>query len=153
MESRNPYRILQVDPQADPEVIAAAYRVLARKLHPDTDPSGRDATRMADLNWAWGILRHPESRARYDLDYRSRPAIQVATPATGGPRTHGAQRPDLTDDGADQRLDFGRYVGWSLREVARHDLEYLRWLSRHASGARYRTAIGRLLREHDRKKA
>jgi curved DNA-binding protein CbpA len=150
METRNPYRILQVDPQADHEVIAAAYRVLARKLHPDTDPTGRDARRMADLNWAWGLLRHPESRARYDLEYRYRPAMQVATPATGGPPSHGASRPDLTDDGTGARLDFGRYAGWSLREVARHDLEYLRWLSRHASGARYRSALAVLLRQHDR---
>jgi curved DNA-binding protein CbpA len=43
------------------------------------------------------------------------------------------------------RLDFGRYQGWSLRDLARHDPDYLRWLSRHSSGIRYRAEIQRLL--------
>jgi len=29
------YRVLQVDPSADPEVIEAAYKRLALKYHPD----------------------------------------------------------------------------------------------------------------------
>ncbi len=43
------------------------------------------------------------------------------------------------------RLDFGRYSGWSLSDLARHDPDYLRWLSRHSSGLRYRQEILRLL--------
>ena len=35
MERRDPYRILQIQPDADPDVVRAAYRVLARKAHPD----------------------------------------------------------------------------------------------------------------------
>ena len=35
VERRDPYRILQVQPDADPDVMRAAYRVLARKVHPD----------------------------------------------------------------------------------------------------------------------
>ena len=31
----NPYKVLQVDPEAEDEVIEAAYRRLARKYHPD----------------------------------------------------------------------------------------------------------------------
>jgi len=37
-------------------------------------------------------------------------------------------------------LDFGRYAGWSLGDLARHDPNYLRWLSRHSSGNRYVSA-------------
>ncbi len=43
------------------------------------------------------------------------------------------------------KLDFGRYAGWSLRDLSRHDPDYLRWLSRHSSGLRYRHEIQRLL--------
>jgi DnaJ-class molecular chaperone len=32
----DPYKTLQVDPEAEDEVIAAAYRRLARKYHPDS---------------------------------------------------------------------------------------------------------------------
>ena len=34
-EPGDPYKILQVDPEAEDEVIQAAYRRLARKYHPD----------------------------------------------------------------------------------------------------------------------
>ena len=43
-------------------------------------------------------------------------------------------------------LTFGRYLGWSLRDLARRDPEYLLWLSRHSSGIRYRTEIYGILR-------
>ena len=146
MERRDPYRILHVDPEADPDVIRAAYRVLARKLHPDGRVgSPLDAAaerRMADLNWAYALLRNAEARAAFDVGRRYR-----APAAPAGARSHGASRPDVDYDPGEVRLDFGRYKGWTLREVARSDIEYLRWLSRHASGARHRQAIAVLLRE------
>ena len=43
-------------------------------------------------------------------------------------------------------LGFGRYSGWSLRDLARQDPDYLLWLSRHSSGIRYRTEIYGILR-------
>jgi uncharacterized protein (DUF3820 family) len=46
---------------------------------------------------------------------------------------------------AGTRLTFGRYAGWTLRDLARQDPDYLRWLSRHSSGIRYRTEIYQIL--------
>jgi hypothetical protein len=43
-------------------------------------------------------------------------------------------------------LTFGRYTGWSLRDLARRDPDYVLWLSRHSSGIRYRTEIYSILR-------
>jgi DnaJ-class molecular chaperone len=60
------YRILRVDPQAEPEVINAAYRKLAAMYHPDVDPSPDAQTRMVEINQAYGVLRDPDSRAAYD---------------------------------------------------------------------------------------
>ena|SRR2546426_1292573 len=60
------YRILRVDPQAEPEVINAAYRKLAAMYHPDVDPSPDAKTRMVEINQAYGILRDPDTRAAYD---------------------------------------------------------------------------------------
>ena len=79
------------------------------------------------------------------------PALGVRPPACGtshpgpGRDARGPAGP-LDSDGAGARLDFGRYEGWTLGEVARRDPEYLDWLRRHASGARYRDAIDILLR-------
>jgi uncharacterized protein (DUF3820 family) len=46
---------------------------------------------------------------------------------------------------AGTRLTFGRYAGWTLRDIARQDPDYLRWLSRHSSGVQYRTEIYEIL--------
>jgi hypothetical protein len=60
------YRTLQVDPAAEPEVIEAAYRALARKHHPDRNPSPTAAAEMARLNQAFEVLRNPTSRRAFD---------------------------------------------------------------------------------------
>ena len=64
------YLILQVQPSAEPEVIQAAYRRLARKHHPDIENS--DATQMQELNEAYEVLSSPDRRAAYDRWYRLR---------------------------------------------------------------------------------
>ncbi|MDX2051993.1 MAG: DnaJ domain-containing protein [Polyangiaceae bacterium] len=62
----NAYKILQVDPSAEREVIEAAYRRLASKYHPDKDPSPDATARMKELNGAYEVLKDPERRAEYD---------------------------------------------------------------------------------------
>jgi hypothetical protein len=68
---RDPYRILQVAPHAEIEVIEAAYRRLARKYHPDVDSSASATQRMQEINWAYEILSDPAKRAKYDTSVRS----------------------------------------------------------------------------------
>src|SRR4030042_2860649 len=46
------YSTLQVDRRAEPEVIAAASRSLARKYHPDKNDSAASTKRMQELNAA-----------------------------------------------------------------------------------------------------
>jgi hypothetical protein len=48
-------------------------------------------------------------------------------------------------------LNFGRYTGWSLGEIARTDLEYLEWLDRMPIGRTYQFEIDGLLRSHGRR--
>jgi curved DNA-binding protein CbpA len=60
------YRILQVDPSAEPEVIAAAYKRLAFKYHPDTNKSPNAHYRMQEINEAYHVLNNPASRTEYD---------------------------------------------------------------------------------------
>jgi broad specificity phosphatase PhoE len=47
-----------------------------------------------------------------------------------------------------RRLDFGHYAGRSIEELAKTDPDYVDWLSRHPSGARYRGEIARVLAAH-----
>ena len=66
-ERPDPYKTLQVDPEAEDEVIQAAYRRLARKYHPDV--AGEEgSSRMAAINAAWDLIGDPEARRRYDGD-------------------------------------------------------------------------------------
>jgi curved DNA-binding protein CbpA len=80
----DPYKILQVDPEADPDVIQAAYRRLAQKYHPDVvSADGADGTaarRMVAINRAWEILRDPERRAAHD---RERAAVKDVARGSG----------------------------------------------------------------------
>jgi curved DNA-binding protein CbpA len=139
MAVADPYRVLQVLPTADQEVLSAAYRALAQKYHPDHDRTKAAARRMAELNAAWAIVRDPDLRASWDRSQRRATYGFKPEPATS------SVPPPPRSANAGTKLEFGRYAGWALRDLARQDPDYLRWLSRHASGLRYRTEIYQIL--------
>ena len=173
---RDYYKVLQVDPEASPAVITAAYKVLAKRLHPETDLTGVHEIRLAELNRAYDVLRDEAARRRYDLERAERlspvgPGSDhepIAAPVPVAPPTRHTSV-DGTPDGdsmltrlsgtppitsaeisltaGDLKLDFGRYAGWSLFDLAKKDPAYLRWLARHSSGLRFRREIARVLGE------
>jgi hypothetical protein len=90
------YATLQVHPEADQEVIDAAYRQLMRKYHPDM--AGSDTARAAvfherakAINQAYAVLRDPTQRFLYDRQ-RFGPAYArpQAAPAPDGVPQRGA---------------------------------------------------------------
>jgi DnaJ-class molecular chaperone len=61
------YRILNVARDADAAAIKAAYRKLAKQLHPDRNPGDAQAERrFKELSRAYDILSDPGKRAQYD---------------------------------------------------------------------------------------
>jgi curved DNA-binding protein CbpA len=154
------YEVLQVSPRAEADVIRAAYRTLARKYHPD---HGGDARRMIALNDAWDVLGDPARRADYDASRtgaESQPAPTAQSPLAATPPEAAAQpesgaprQTDATHAGpppghpSGTVLDFGRYAGWSLGEIARYDVVYLEWLQRATFGRKLRAEIDALLRQ------
>src|SRR6478672_1293050 len=64
----NPYKVLAVDPSADPDVISAAYRALSKKFHPDVNKTPEAESRMRDLNRAYDMLKDPAQRKQVDAD-------------------------------------------------------------------------------------
>jgi curved DNA-binding protein CbpA len=125
----DPYKVLQVDPEAEDEVIQAAYRRLAQKYHPDVaGPDG--SARMASINAAWELLRDRASRAAVDRERRiarhaeegarqaeevarqarpASPAQPVRPPAPGGPAAERAERPpeSVSSDWSSGRSSVG----------------------------------------------
>ncbi len=63
------YARLGVSPQADPRVIAAAFRKAARRLHPDVPGTG-DAAAFVWVKAAYDVLHDPVRRAAYDRSAR-----------------------------------------------------------------------------------
>ncbi len=227
------YKVLQVDPDADPEVIQAAYRRLAQKYHPDlagdaNSPEGREAmARMVAINAAWAVLRDPAKRAEFNRERAARlkaasggsvaagsawdrseagsaagadprsgggavpgqPASRAPSganqstwsgrvssagrtgagsgtrPSDSGPAGGGQMGERTTgeapiDTGAWARaapaapgrptgsvLNFGRYSGWSVGQIAAVDPEYLEWLFRAPIGRPYSDELDRVLRK------
>jgi molecular chaperone DnaJ len=65
---RSYYEVLEVSPQATEADIKRAYRALARRYHPDSNPDDPDAeARFKELTVAYETLRDPERRRRYDV--------------------------------------------------------------------------------------
>ncbi|HEY7350902.1 MAG TPA: J domain-containing protein [Ktedonobacterales bacterium] len=60
------YKILQVDPLAEEEVVEAAYRRLARKYHPDVYAGPDASERMRELNLAYSVIGNAAQRRVYD---------------------------------------------------------------------------------------
>ena len=137
----DPYTVLQVMPTCEQEVVHAAFKALALKYHPDHDATRRAAEKMARLNAAYAVLRDERARASHD---RSRRATIAGVSVANSPRPGPVPPPPSASPGS--VLSFGRYSGWSLRDLARRDPDYLLWLSRHSSGIRYRTEIYGILR-------
>jgi DnaJ-class molecular chaperone len=64
---QDPYRILNVSRDASPAAIKAAYRELAKRLHPDRNPGDAGAEqRFKQVTQAYELLRDPEKRTQFD---------------------------------------------------------------------------------------
>lgn len=63
------YRELGLTPDASQEEIRRAYRLLARRYHPDHAPDGKQQEyeeKMKRVNAAYALLSDPQRRAQYD---------------------------------------------------------------------------------------
>ncbi|HSB07440.1 MAG TPA: J domain-containing protein [Thermodesulfobacteriota bacterium] len=69
------YEVLQVNPRADREIIERAYRLLAKRYHPDNEQTG-DASKFEILVEAYRVLSDPEKRAAYDDNHKAATAYQ-----------------------------------------------------------------------------
>ncbi len=64
---RDYYEVLGVDRNADDAALKKAYRVLAKKYHPDTNPGNAEAEqKFKEASEAYAILSDPDKRRQYD---------------------------------------------------------------------------------------
>jgi hypothetical protein len=61
------YELLQISPNADPDMIHRVYRLLAQRYHPDNTTTG-DEKAFRAITDAYKVLSEPEKRAAYDVN-------------------------------------------------------------------------------------
>jgi hypothetical protein len=66
MEVEDLYQILGVEPQATHDQVHAAYRALARTVHPDVCKEPGASEHFALISKAYTVLKDPERRRKYD---------------------------------------------------------------------------------------
>ena len=89
-KTKDYYKVLGVDREADERTIKRAYRTLTKKFHPDKaaaqGASKEDAEKkMAGINEAWEVLSDPEKRARFDRGDDPNSQEQQGGPFQGSP--------------------------------------------------------------------
>ncbi len=131
----DPYDVLQVHRRAEPEVIHAAFRALARKYHPD---SGGNSARMVEITEAYAILGNAERKATFDAQPVMPGDVRTASQPSPAPLTwqSAAQEPGRAQPMTGSTIDFGRYAGWTVGALVEHDPDYLEWLARTPVGRR-----------------
>ena len=66
-EKRDYYEVLGVPKNADEAAIKKAYRVLAKKYHPDANPGDAAAAeKFKEASEAYSVLSDPQKRQQYD---------------------------------------------------------------------------------------
>ena len=64
---RDYYEVLGVPKDADEAALKKAYRVLAKKYHPDANPGDKEAeAKFKEASEAYSVLSDPEKRRKYD---------------------------------------------------------------------------------------
>ena len=137
------YKTLQVDPEAEPEIIKGAFERLARKYHPDLNNNPDANQRMSEINEAYGILGDADKRKNYHAAYLQRrnstrqsspppqyppppPSSTSTPPYASSPRPRSNTRSGAVNSvcqrcGKPKRVAFAQYnknigLGFSRRE-------------------------------------
>ena len=93
MRDQNLYELLQVTPNADPEIIQAAYRRLILRYHPDRSSEPNAAEMTQKLNAAYEILNDPVKRAEYDRELKGSGGRSTSRRSERARRTSRGNRP------------------------------------------------------------
>lgn len=99
----NPYEVLNLQPTASKDEIRKAYRTLARKYHPDSNPNNKAAEeKFKQINDAYTILSDEVKKADYDRSQR-----QQSQAASNTKTTTAKPRPKRTSN-ANAKVDFAK---------------------------------------------
>ena len=111
-QKRDYYEVLGVEKNADEAAIKKAYRVLAKKYHPDMNPGDTEAEKkFKEASEAYAVLSDPEKRRQYDQFGHA--AFDGGAGGAGGFDFSGTDFSDIFGD------IFGDFFGGGRRSSAR----------------------------------
>lgn len=111
-QKRDYYEVLGVEKNADEAAIKKAYRVLAKKYHPDMNPGDAEAEKkFKEASEAYAVLSDPEKRRQYDQYGHA--AFDGGAGGAGGFDFSGADFSDIFGD------IFGDFFGGGRSRGAR----------------------------------
>ncbi len=111
-QKRDYYEVLGVDKNADEAAIKKAYRVLAKKYHPDMNPGDAEAEKkFKEASEAYAVLSDPEKKRQYDQFGHA--AFSGGAGGAGGFDFSGTDFSDIFGD------IFGDFFGGGRRSSAR----------------------------------
>ena len=122
--------------------------------------AAQSAGQAGSRNWSFGSMSDPAYGAPnvtgasgvHGWETSRVPIGGFASGATNRPGGDGAAGPPPGKPSGSV-LNFGRFAGWSLGEIARFDIEYLEWLDRMPIGRAYQGEIDSQLRAKGRRAA
>ena len=128
-DKRDYYEVLGVDKGADDAAIKKAYRVLAKKYHPDMNPGDEEAEKkFKEASEAYAILSDPEKRRQYDQFGHA--AFDGGAGGAGGFDFNGMDFGDIFGDlfggmfgGGSRRANNGPMKGQNVRTSVRITFE------------------------------
>ena len=113
-QKRDYYEVLGVDKSADEAAIKKAYRVLAKKYHPDANPGDAEAEKkFKEASEAYAVLSDPEKKRQYDQYGHA--AFEGGAGGAGGFDFTSADFSDIFGD------IFGDFFGGRSRSSARNN--------------------------------
>jgi DnaJ-class molecular chaperone len=119
------YQILGVSENASEQEIKSAYRRLAFKYHPDTNPGNEQAaeTKFKRINEAYCVLGDKTKRRQYDAARRGRP---VGSGYGGGYQGFSYSQQDLFRGMFSGRTTFGEMERMFAQAGLRFDQDFVR---------------------------
>lgn len=113
-QKRDYYEVLGVDKNADEAAVKKAYRVLAKKYHPDANPGDAEAEKkFKEASEAYAVLSDPEKKRQYDQFGHA--AFDGGMGGAGGFDFGGADFSDIFGD------IFGDFFGGGRSRGARNN--------------------------------
>jgi DnaJ-class molecular chaperone len=114
---QNHYQILGVNSSATSDELRRAYRILARRYHPDVNPGKASEERFKLIAEAYAVLSDAKKRAAYDLelekDQRKHFDAAFATYNRSRRAQYQGRRPHQSTEQSDRQTDPRQDVGTS----------------------------------------